>query len=82
MKLTKFFISKTKQIYTKTLTVPESALEIKAMLRGILFKILLTSAKLCATMWKRSSAIARIMLYVKSLVKSHNVENNFLRWPF
>ena len=32
MKLTTFFVSKTKQIYTKTLTVPESAFEIKAML--------------------------------------------------
>ena len=33
MKLTIFFISKTKQFYAKTLTVPESAFEIKAMLR-------------------------------------------------
>ena len=33
MKLTIFFISKTKQFYAKTLTVPESAFETKAMLR-------------------------------------------------
>ena len=44
MKLTTFFISKTKQIYAKTLTIPESAFEIKAMLPWIVFEILLTSA--------------------------------------
>ena len=33
MKLTIFLISKTKQIYPKTLIVPESAFELKAMLR-------------------------------------------------
>ena len=44
MKLTTFFISKTKQIYAKILTVSESTFKIKAMLPWILFEILLTSA--------------------------------------
>ena len=48
MKLTTFFISKTKQIYAKTLTVPESTLKIKAILPWILFEILLTSAVIFA----------------------------------
>ena len=47
MKLTTFFISKTKQIYAKTLTIPESAFEIKTMLPWIIFEILLTSAVIC-----------------------------------
>ena len=47
MKLTKFFISKTKQIYVITLTVPESAFEIKVMLPWILSKVLVTSAVIC-----------------------------------
>ena len=37
------FISKTKQIYGKTLTVPENTSKIKAMLPWILFEILITS---------------------------------------
>ena len=44
MKLTTFIISKTKQIYTKSVTVLESAFEIKTMLLWILFEILLTLA--------------------------------------
>ena len=44
MKLITFIISKTKQIYTKSVTVLESAFEIKAMLLWILFEILLTLA--------------------------------------
>ena len=44
MKLTTFFISKTKQIYAKILTALEIVFEIKAMLPWIFFKILLTSA--------------------------------------
>ena len=44
MKLTTFIISKTKQIYTKSVTVLESAFEIKAMLLWILFEISLTLA--------------------------------------
>ena len=47
MKLTKFFISKTKQIYAITLTVPESAFEINAMLPWIPSKVLVTSAVIC-----------------------------------
>ena len=44
MKLTTFIISKTEQIYTKSVTVLESAFEIKTMLLWILFEILLTLA--------------------------------------
>ena len=47
MKLTTFFISKTKQIYAEILTVPESIFQIKAMLPRILFEILITSAVIC-----------------------------------
>ena len=45
--LCKIVYAKTKQIYTKTLTVPESSFEIKAMLPWILLKILLPSAVIC-----------------------------------
>ena len=44
--LCKIVYAKTKQIYTKTLTVPESSFEIKAML-PLLLKILLPSAVIC-----------------------------------
>ena len=47
MKLTTFFISKTKHIYGKTLTVPKTTFKIKAMLPWILFEILSTSAVIC-----------------------------------
>ena len=49
MKLTVFFISKTKQIYANTSTVPESTFKRKAMLTWILFEILLMSA----VIWKQ-----------------------------
>ena len=44
MKLVTFFISRTKQMYTKTLAVSESTFKIKAMSPWTLFKIFLTSA--------------------------------------
>ena len=47
MKLTIFFISQTKHIYAKTLTVPKTKFRIKAMLPWILFEILPTSAVIC-----------------------------------
>ena len=43
MKLTTFFISKTKQIYAKTRTVPEIIFKIKTMSLWTLSEILLTS---------------------------------------
>ena len=46
MKLT-FFISRTKQIYAKTLTVSESSFKIKTMSAWALLEILLTSAVIC-----------------------------------
>ena len=44
MKLTTFFISRTKQIYAKTLTVSKSTFKIKTMSPWTLFEILLTLA--------------------------------------
>ena len=57
MKLTKFFISKTKQIYAIALTVPESAFEIKAMLPWILSKVLVTSAVICKQRFSHENEI-------------------------
>ena len=47
MKLITFFISRTKQIYAKTLTVSESAFKMKVMSPWTLFELLLTSAVIC-----------------------------------
>ena len=47
MKLATFFISRTKQIYAKTLTVSESIFKIKEMLLWALLEIFLTSAVIC-----------------------------------
>ena len=47
MKQATFFISKTKQIYAKTLAVPESAPKIKVMLPWILFKFCLCQQLFC-----------------------------------
>ena len=47
MKLTTSFISRTKQIYTKTFTVSESAFKIKVMSPWKLFELLLTSGDIC-----------------------------------
>ena len=55
MKLTTFFISKTKQIYAKALTVSENTFKIKAMLPRILFKILLPSVFICKQIFARNT---------------------------
>ena len=47
MKLTTFYVSKTKQIYAKTFTLSQSTLKIKAMSLGHFFEILLMSAGIC-----------------------------------
>ena len=47
MKLATFFISRTKQIYSKTLTVSESAFKMKATSPRILLELLLTSTVTC-----------------------------------
>ena len=47
MKLATFFILRTKQIYEKTLTAPESKFKIKTMPALALPEILLTSAVIC-----------------------------------
>ena len=67
MKLTTFFISKTKQIYTKTFTVPERAFEIKAMLPWILFKILFTSAFICKQRLLHVNDIVQYPQYYKDV---------------
>ena len=43
MKLTTLFISKTKQTYAQTLTIPKNTFKIKVMLAWILLKILIGS---------------------------------------
>ena len=47
MKLTAFFISRTRQIYAKTLTVSESTIKMKAMSTLIVFEVLVTSTVAC-----------------------------------
>ena len=47
MKLTTFFVSRTKQIYTKALAVSESLIKIKAMPPWALFETLLTWVVIC-----------------------------------
>ena len=64
MKLTKFFISKTKQIYAITLTVPESAFEINAMLPWIPSKVLVTSAVICKQRFLHENEILQYYLHI------------------
>ena len=61
MKLTNFFVSRTKQIYAKTLTVSESTFKVKRVSYRAFFEILLTSAVICKHKpfaWKRDCAIS------------------------
>ena len=57
MKLTLFFISKTKHIYAKTLSVSQSTFKIQAMSPRILFEIVLMSAVICKQAQKLDGAI-------------------------
>ena len=61
MKLTTFFISKTKQIYAKTLTVPESTFKIKAILPWILSEILPPSAVICKQRFLNGNEIVQYL---------------------
>ena len=61
MKLTAFFISKTKHIHVKTLTVSESTFKIKTMLPWILFKILPTSAVVCKQRFLHENKIVQYL---------------------
>ena len=54
-------ISKTKQIYPKILTVPESTFKIKAVLPWILFEILLTSAVICKQRFLHEAEIVQYL---------------------
>ena len=47
MKVAAFFISKSKQIYTETLTVSEGKFKLKVKSAWILYEILVTSAVTC-----------------------------------
>ena len=61
MKLATFFVSKTKQIYTKTLAVPGSVFKIKAILACTLFEIVLTSAVICKQRFLRKNEIMKYL---------------------
>ena len=61
MKLITFIISKTKQIYTKSVTVLESAFEIKAMLLWILFKIFLVLVVICKQSFSHENEIVQYL---------------------
>ena len=61
MKLITFTISKTKQIYTKSVTVLESAFEIKAMLLWILFKIFLALVVICKQSFSQENEIVQYL---------------------
>ena len=77
MKLTTFFISKTKQIYAKILTVLESTFKVKAMLPQILFEILLTSAIICK---QRLSHENKIVQYLQDY-KYQDINQGHFRKP-
>ena len=73
MKLTTIFIVKTKQIYAKILTVPESTFKIKAMLPWIAFEILLTSAVICEPRFLHGNEIFRATntkAFIKAILES------------
>ena len=55
------FHFKTKQIYVKSLTVLESAFQIKAMLPWIFFEILLTSAVICKQRFLHENEIVQYL---------------------
>ena len=61
MKLTTFFISKTKQIYVKILPVPKSTFKIKVMLPWTFFEILLTSAAICKQRFLHENEIGQFL---------------------
>ena len=72
MKLTTFFISETKQIYAKALTVHESTFKVKAMLPWISFEILLASAVICKRIFLHKNETCNIFktTNTKMLIKA------------
>ena len=78
MKLTTFFITKTKHIYVKTSTVLKSQFEIKAMLLWILFKIFLTSAVICKQIFLHENEIVK---YLQDLKKLRRLSRSFYKAP-
>ena len=61
MKFTTLFISQTKHIYAKTLTVTKTKFRIKAMLPWILFEILPTSAVICKQTFLHENEIVQYL---------------------
>ena len=61
MKLTTFFISRTKQIYAKTLTISENTFKIKTMSPWALLEILLTSAIICKQRFLHENEIVQYL---------------------
>ena len=76
---TRFYetISKTKQIYAKNITVPESAFKIKAMLPWILFEILVTSVVIGKQTFLQENEIVQ---YLQSY-KYQDIKQDHFRKP-
>ena len=71
MKPTTFFISKTKHIYAKTLTVPKTTFKIKAMLPWILFEIFPASAVICKQRFLHENEIVQYLTNYKYVNQDH-----------
>ena len=65
MKLTTFFISKTKHIYAKALTVPKTRFKIKAMLPWILFEVFPASEVICKQRFLHGNEIVQYLTNYK-----------------
>ena len=61
MKLTSYFISKTKQIYAKTLTILESTFKMRAKLPWMFFEILTMSAVICKERFLHKNEIVQYL---------------------
>ena len=77
MKLTTFFISRTKQIYAKTLTVSERAFKIKVMSAWTLFELFLTSAVICKIILLHENEIVQ---YLQNC-KYQDINKGYFRKP-
>ena len=77
MKLTTFFITRTRRILTKLLGVSESPIKIKIRSLGTLFVILLTSAVICKQSLLHENDI---MQYLQNC-KCYNVGQDHFRIP-
>ena len=78
MKLATSFISSTRRIFTKLLSVSESLIKIKVRLHQPLFLILLTSAVICKQRLLYGNEILR---YLQNC-KCYKVEQDIFRSPY